>query len=69
MKPSYTRFFLLFASITLCMITCKTPVNNDAQKKNDNSWIEELTIRQLQQGYKEGKYTVKDIVKVLFGAD
>ena len=38
--------------------------NNTVQKKPDNNWIEELTISQLQQGYKEGKYTIKDIVKV-----
>jgi amidase len=46
------------------MITCKTPVNNKVEKKTYNSWIEELTIGQLQQGYKEGKYTIKDVVKV-----
>jgi amidase len=46
------------------MITCKTPVNNKVEKKKDNTWIEELTIEQLQQGYKEHKYTVKDVVKV-----
>lgn len=46
------------------MITCKTPVNNNVHKLTDNSWIEELTIGQLQQGYKDGKYTVNDVVKV-----
>ena len=30
----------------------------------DNSWIEELTIPQLQQGYKDGKYTVTQIVTI-----
>jgi amidase len=33
-------------------------------KSNDTRWIEEFTIAQLQKGYKEGKYTVKDVVKV-----
>jgi amidase len=46
------------------MITCKTPVKNTVQKVADNSWVEELTIVQLQQGYKEGKFSVKDVVKV-----
>jgi amidase len=46
------------------MITCKIPVNKNVEKRTDNSWIEELTIGQLQQGYKEGKYTIKDVVKV-----
>lgn len=53
--------------MVLCLITCKTPVNNKAETRNDNSWIEELTIGQLQQGYKEGKYTVTDIVKFYLG--
>ena len=35
-----------------------------APEKADNSWIEELTISQLQQGYKDGKYTITDVVKV-----
>src|SRR5664280_1930875 len=64
MKPTFTKFLLLFLSLIICMITCKSPVNNKVEKKTDNSWIEELTIAQLQQGYKEGKYTVRDVVKV-----
>jgi amidase len=54
----------LFISVILFAITCKTTVRNNVENRTDNSWIEELTIRQLQQGYKEGKYTVKDVVKV-----
>ena len=48
----------------LLVITCKSPVNKQVQAKPDNSWIEELTITQLQAGYKEGKFTVTDIVNV-----
>ena len=64
MKPNFSRFSLLFLSSILCLITCKSPVNNKLQKEPDNSWIEELTIVQLQQGYKEGKYTIADVVQV-----
>jgi amidase len=64
MKPLYLRPILLFISMILCTVTCKTPVNKTAQKVIDNTWVEEMTIQQLQQGYKEGKYTVRDIVKV-----
>jgi len=46
------------------MITCKTPVNNNIEKRTANNWIEEFTIKQLQQGYKDGKYTIKEVVKV-----
>jgi amidase len=64
MKPVYLRFSLLFVAAILFLITCKSPVNKSIQNETDNSWIEELTITQLQQGYKTGKYTVKDIVKI-----
>jgi amidase len=64
MKPNFSRFSLVVLSLIVCMITCKTPVNNRAEKKADNSWVEELTIGQLQQGYKEHKYTVKDVVQI-----
>ena len=64
MKPKFTRLSLLIISSVLLLITCKTPVNNKAEKIADNSWIEELTIRQLQQGYLDGKYTVEEVVKI-----
>jgi amidase len=64
MKPNFTKFLLLFISLSLSIITCKTPVTSNDQKVNNNSWIEELTIGQLQQGNKEGKFTIADIVKV-----
>ena len=64
MKSNFTRFSFLLISIIICLITCKAPVNKRIENKTDNSWIEELTIAQLQQGYKEGKFTVKDVVKV-----
>lgn len=62
MKQHFTRLTLLAFSMILFLITCKSPVNT-VTKEADDSWIEELTISQLQQGYKEGKYTVKEIVQ------
>src|ERR1035437_2728151 len=64
MKPHFLKLILLFVTMILCTVTCKTHVSKTAQKETDNRWIEEMTIQQLQQGYKDGKYTVKDIVKV-----
>jgi amidase len=64
MKPGITRFILPAAALVLCLITCTTPATKEIQKTVDNSWIEELTIDQLQQGYRDKKYTVKDIVKI-----
>jgi amidase len=64
MKPSFSRFSLLFASALLIFITCKSPVNKNVPAVQNNSWIEELTIAQLQQGYKDGKYKIADIVSI-----
>jgi len=64
MKPKFTSLILMISGLIVCMIACKTPAINQVQKVTDNSWIEELTINKLQQGYKDGKYKVKDIVKI-----
>jgi amidase len=63
MKTNLLRFLLLFSTVTLILLTCKSPDNNKVQEVPDNKWIEELTIVQLQQGYKEGKFTVIEVVK------
>jgi amidase len=62
MKYFLSRFSLLFTSALLFLITCKSPVNNQLREKQDNSWIEEMTIAQIQSGYKEGKFSVTDVV-------
>ena len=64
MKSNYTRSLLVIMALILCLITCTTPVNNTVRRVSDNNWIEELTIPELQKGYSEGKYSVKEIVKV-----
>jgi amidase len=64
MKLIFARIPLLFLATLLLLITCKAPVNKKVPTSKDNSWIEELTVAQLQQGYKEGNYTVKDVVQV-----
>lgn len=38
----------------------KNPVSVTAE--SENKWLEEMTISGLQQGYKKGKYTIKEIV-------
>ena len=64
MRAHLSKFSLLFASAILFLITCKSPVNNQVKKEPDNRWIEELTIAELQSGYKEGKFTIAGVVKV-----
>lgn len=62
MNRVISRFTLLFVSSALILITCKSPVSNKSAAESDNSWIEELTISNLQEGYKTGRYKVSDIV-------
>jgi amidase len=64
MKNHLFRFILFFIAVFIFLITCKSPVNHKVQKETYSSWIEELTISQLQKGFKEGKFTIKDVVKV-----
>jgi amidase len=59
---------LLYTSITIIsFITCSTPQKNDAGRKPDTSWIEEMTIKDLQIGYAENKFTITDVVKTYLG--
>jgi len=62
MKRGFSKFKLLFVLTVIFLITCRSPVINEDQEESGNSWIEEITITQLQQGYKDSKYTVKEIV-------
>lgn len=64
MKAGLSKFALLFTLIIIILITCKSPVSNKELEEQDNNWIEEMTISDLQSGYKEGKFTVTDIVTV-----
>lgn len=64
MRTCLSKFSLLIALAILFLITCKSPVNNQVQKSPDNTWIEELTIAELQSGYNEGKFTITEAVKV-----
>jgi amidase len=64
MKSIFTKIILLPIVLSLSIITCKTPVPGNTHKVTDNRWIEELTIAQLQQGYKEGKFTIADVVNI-----
>jgi amidase len=58
------RFSLFCSTAVICLVMCKSPSNKTSAVITDNGWIEELTIPRLQQGYKDGKYTVTGVVKV-----
>jgi amidase len=64
MKTQLSKISILTFSVIIFLITCKSPVNNEVKKSPYSSWIEELTISQLQKGYAQKKYTIKEVVKV-----
>jgi amidase len=54
-------------SILLCLvlagsISCQRQKAASSQKTNVQPWLEEITISQLQKGYKEGKFTIREVV-------
>lgn len=59
MKIHYSLFLTIFFIMSL-LSTCRQAGKNPAMP--DTKWLEEITIAQLQQGYKDGKYTVRDVV-------
>jgi amidase len=64
-KQTCFIFILLFFYI---LSGCKSRENKPmVSEKPVNSWLEEMTIRELQQGYKDGKYTVSDVVAEYLG--
>lgn len=64
MKPRFLRFALPFIIMVILLDNCKSPVANEDYEEQDNTWIEELTITDLQSGYKDGKFRIVDIVQV-----
>lgn len=64
MKNYLSGFSFFILTVLFCLNACKSPVNNQVEKVPVNGWVKELTIAQLQEGYKQGKFTITDVVKV-----
>ncbi len=57
MKPFYVRYF----SILVCvLISACEPTK---EKTPDTSYLEEISIRQLQEGYAKGTFTIEQVVR------
>ena len=63
MKKILARIVLLAAAALLCPVMCTSPVAKKANATQDSAWIEEMTIQQLQDGYREKKFTIKQVVE------
>ncbi len=58
MKRRYLTRLIFFVTIIIIIKACKPAV----EYIEPATWLEEMTIRELQQGYKEGKFSVKEVV-------
>jgi len=62
MKTGFLRINLLLLTILLILVRCQSPSKNLQSILPDRSYLEEITITQLQKGYEDGRYTIKQIV-------
>ncbi len=57
-----TRPFYLFNILSFIFVLSACNNKPVITEKSGNSWLEEMTITELQQGYKDKKYTVSEVV-------
>lgn len=62
MKFSLTRLSILLTSSMLFLLMCKSPASKEDSTTDMTLYLEEMTISQLQQGYKSGKFTITQVV-------
>jgi amidase len=49
--------------LLLALLSCQPMTDQTKSGKTEKLYLEEITIQQLQTGYKEGKFTITDVVK------
>ena len=62
MKNKYRILTVFMLAAMLLIAACKPSVNNVSEEKTDISWIEEITIDELQKGYIDKKFTITEVV-------
>ena len=63
MRNKLLKIRVIIVAAIMIFFGCQTPVNKVITSDvSENSWLEEMTISQLQEGYKDGKFTVKQVV-------
>jgi amidase len=64
MVMKYKLYLIVAMAIPLLFLItdCKQADSKTDEEKNDISWIEEMTIADLRKGYRDGRYTVTEVV-------
>ena len=57
------RSSILFCLFLAGLISCQSQKTDSTSETAVQPWLEEISISQLQQGYKQGKFTIRDVVK------
>lgn len=58
-----TKISLLFCTLLVVLISCQRQADHSKVSQTEKLNLEEITITQLQQGYREDKFTISDVVK------
>jgi amidase len=54
--------YCILVLIIAALSSCRPRENKSEIKGESDTWFEEMTIKDLQQGYKDGKYSVSEVV-------
>ena len=53
--------------LLLALLSCQPMADKSKPAKTEKLNLEEITISQLQQGYRDGKFTISEVVKAYLG--
>ena len=62
MKNRYLVYVMFLITGIIIFTGCQTLSNKTRSNDADNSWLEEMTVMKLQQGYTDGKFTITEVV-------
>ena len=63
MKNRLITISILVGSIWIALLSCQTQLKNSSEEADEKSFLKEISITQMQQDYRQGKYTITDVVE------
>ncbi len=63
MKNRLITISILIGIIWIASTSCQTQIKKSSNESIEKSFLEEISIAQMQQDYRQGKYTITDAVK------
>lgn len=62
MKKIITSRITLTLTGIMIFFACQSPSSTKSKYLTGLSWLEEMTLSEMQQGYREGKFTVTEVI-------